>query len=98
MYEEDNFEFPNVSEFITFQIKNEAIFIRRSDISFVHFYYDKEANNQLKAKIVLNNGKSVIHHFHKNNYNDYKQLTDVLMWNECMTEEEWHKTMKVSYK
>ena len=94
----DDFEFPNLSEFITFEIKDEAIFIRRSDISFVHFYRDKEANNQLKAKIVLNNGKSVIHHFHKNNYNDYKQLTDVLRYNECITEEEWHKTMKVSYK
>ena len=88
----------NAEEFIVFKEKDESIFIRSRDISFVKFYHDKEANNQLKAKIVLSNGKIIIHHFHRNNYIDYLQLNNALYHPVEISEEEWYKTMKVSYK
>ena len=95
----DNHDLPyNLSEFLHFKGKTEELFIRKSDISYVRFFYDETANNQLKVYIFLTNSLKVVHYFHKNNYNEYKELCDVFMYKNHITEEEWHKTMKVSYK
>ena len=95
----DNYNLPyNISEFLHFKTKGEEMFIRKTDISYVRFFYDESTNNQLKVYIILANGLKVVHGFHKNNYNEYKDLCDVFSTRDRISEEEWHKTMKVSYK
>lgn len=88
----------NNKRYIKFVENGYISFIKKDDISMVTFQYN--TNNQLIATIILKGTLRVanIVPFHKNNYNEYLELCNAIDYEDCITEEEWNKTMKVSYK
>ena len=88
----------NTKPYLKFETDESVIFIKKDDISMVILGHSP--NNQLKATITLKGIDKFAHivNFHKNNYREYLELCDVVDYKNHITEEEWHKTMKVSYK